>query len=190
MAGVRQFDEEAVLEQALAVFWQNGYSNTTMQELAGATGVQRGSLYNAYGDKETLFLRVFERYREGWLNATRTALDVPDAREALGRFLTLLVDSMTAGNPARGCLSTKTALGPDIQDPMIRHSLIDLLDKLEGLVRERLQDATLQLPAADAARLVMATTRGLSVLERIYQDKPRLQATAVVLLNAIFGPHH
>ncbi|MCZ7153843.1 TetR/AcrR family transcriptional regulator, partial [Salmonella enterica] len=57
MAGVRQFDEGLALDKALALFWQKGYAATSMQELAAATGVQRGSLYNAYGDKETLFLR-------------------------------------------------------------------------------------------------------------------------------------
>jgi len=46
MAGIRQFDEEAMLEQALELFWQKGFANTTMQDLAAATGVQRGSLYN------------------------------------------------------------------------------------------------------------------------------------------------
>ena len=52
MAGVRQFDEQEVIAVALDVFWRKGLHDATMQDLAAATGVQRGSLYNAYGDKE------------------------------------------------------------------------------------------------------------------------------------------
>ncbi|AKQ56287.1 TetR/AcrR family transcriptional regulator [Bordetella hinzii] len=190
MAGVRQFDEERMLDQALAVFWQHGYSNTTMQELASATGVQRGSLYNAYGDKETLFLRVFERYHRYWVESARRVLDVPDARDALDGFLDLLIDSLTNETPARSCMSTKTAMGPDIEDPVIRGALNHLLDELEALFARRLAAASgqLRLPPHDAARLFITATRGLVVIERLYQDKVRLRQTADILLDALFGP--
>ncbi len=190
MAGVRQFDEDRMLDRALAVFWQHGYSNTTMQELASATGVQRGSLYNAYGDKETLFLRVFERYHRYWVESARRVLDVPDARDALDGFLDLLIDSLTNETPARSCMSTKTAMGPDIDDPVIRGALNHLLDELEALFARRLAAASgqLRLPPHDAARLFITATRGLVVIERLYQDKVRLRQTADILLDALFGP--
>jgi TetR/AcrR family transcriptional regulator, transcriptional repressor for nem operon len=60
MSGRRQFNEQQTLERALDVFWTKGYGATSMNDLAAATGVQRGSLYNAYDGKETLFLRVYE----------------------------------------------------------------------------------------------------------------------------------
>src|ERR1700692_295496 len=62
MVGTRQFDEDALLEAALKTFWQNGFAATSMIDVAEATGVQRGSLYNAYGDKERLFLLPFDPY--------------------------------------------------------------------------------------------------------------------------------
>ena len=52
MVGARQFDEKEVVAIAIDVFWRKGLHDATMQDLATATGVQRGSLYNAYGDKE------------------------------------------------------------------------------------------------------------------------------------------
>ena len=64
MVGARQFDEQEVIATALDVFWRKGLHDATMQDLAAATGVQRGSLYNAYGDKETIFLRAFDEYTE------------------------------------------------------------------------------------------------------------------------------
>ena len=57
MVGVRQFDEQEMIATALDVFWRKGLHDATMQDLAAATGVQRGSLYNAYGDKEAIFRR-------------------------------------------------------------------------------------------------------------------------------------
>ena len=60
MAGVRQFDEGAMIATALDLFWRQGLAATSMPDLAQATGIQRGSLYNAYGDKETIFLRSFD----------------------------------------------------------------------------------------------------------------------------------
>ncbi len=71
MAGVRQFDEAAAMEAALSLFWRQGLAATSMPDLAGATGVQRGSLYNAYGDKEAIFLRAFDLYAERFLAAAR-----------------------------------------------------------------------------------------------------------------------
>ena len=61
MAGVRQFDEQQAYAAALEVFWTKGFRATSMLDLATATGVQRGSLYHAYGGKEQLFLRLFEK---------------------------------------------------------------------------------------------------------------------------------
>ena len=83
MVGTRQFDEDALLEVALKTFWQNGFAATSMIDVAEATGVQRGSLYNAYGDKERLFLLAFERYSSRFLDFVRQALSNPDPAAAL-----------------------------------------------------------------------------------------------------------
>src|SRR3954452_9697706 len=106
MSGVRQFEEEVVLDQALEVFWRKGLRATSMLDLTRATGVQRGSLYHAYGGKEALFRLAFRRYESRFLAAAASALDQPDARTALRRFFSVVVANMTAGAPSRGCLTT------------------------------------------------------------------------------------
>ena len=83
MVGVRQFDEDEVIATALDVFWRKGLHDATMQDLAAATGVQRGSLYNAYGDKEAIFLRAFDRYTEQFLEGAGNALSHGDAAAGL-----------------------------------------------------------------------------------------------------------
>ena len=74
MVGTRQFDEQEVIATALEVFWRKGLHDATMQDLAAATGVQRGSLYNAYGDKEEIFLRAFDQYADQFLAAAGQAV--------------------------------------------------------------------------------------------------------------------
>ncbi|MCG5258749.1 TetR/AcrR family transcriptional regulator [Cupriavidus gilardii] len=194
MAGVRQFDENLALDKALALFWQKGYAATSMQELAEATGVQRGSLYNAYGDKQTLFLRVFDVYRERFVGQMRVALDKPKLRDALRGFFSCVITSMTTGTPTRGCLSTKTAVGTEDLDGPMRAALKALLDDIEQVLFDRLsredqqaQPAELALPPRQAARLIVTFTRGLVVVERVYQDEKRLRTVADSLIAVLLG---
>jgi TetR/AcrR family transcriptional repressor of nem operon len=195
MAGVRQFNETEVLEKALVLFWKKGFAETSMQELAVATGVQRGSLYNAYQDKETLFLRVFDLYQERVLLQARKELDQPKLRDALRSFYSFIVDSIMTGAPTRGCLTTKSAFGQDVMDASVQTVLQEMLDRYETMLIERFerigkngQTETLAIPAKDAARLMVTLARGLVVMERIYQDKARLVETAESLITLLLGP--
>lgn len=187
MAGIRQFNEEQALERALEVFWRKGFGATSMPELAEATGVQRGSLYNAYGDKQGLFLAVFARYKLGFLTAAGQTLHPDDTREALKAFFTFAIASMKSGEAARGCLSTKTTVDENATAEPIRDVLRGMVDSLENLLAERLRRATepLALPVEDAARLLVTLTRGIVVIERLYPDTERLQATADSLVDLI-----
>jgi AcrR family transcriptional regulator len=192
MVGVRQFDEGEALDKALTLFWQKGYAQTTMQDLAEATGVQRGSLYNAYRDKETLFLRVFGVYRDKYVGKMRQAMDKPELREALESFFGFVIKSMRTGAPTRGCLSTKTAVGIEELDVSIRSEIRDLLDEIEAALHERLsrpgESEQLALSPQDAARLIVTHTRGLVVIERVYRDEKRMRSMADLLIRLLFKP--
>ncbi|SCL51043.1 TetR/AcrR family transcriptional regulator [Micromonospora chersina] len=192
MAGQRQFDERRTLERAREVFWLKGYGATSMQDIAAATGVLRGSLYNAYHDKETLFLRVFEDYAEQFLADAAQALSRPTIDDALRDFFDFTITSMTTGVPTRGCLTTKTAIDIRADGERIRTALRDLLDKMEQLLHQRLSTnearSRLAIPPAEAARLLITLTRGIVVMERVYQDPERLRATATSLIDALLPP--
>ncbi|MFI8185729.1 TetR/AcrR family transcriptional regulator [Actinacidiphila glaucinigra] len=191
MAGRRQFDEQHTLGRILDVFWNQGYGATSMQDLATATGVQRGSLYNAYRDKETLFLRVFRDYADAFVAEAAATLDQPDVRRALEDFFDFTIASMTRGTPARGCLSTKTATDTQADAEPIRIAIRGMLDRLEGVMAERLsrEDAAglLTVPPTEAARVLVTMTRGTVVIERVYQDADRLRATARSLIAMVLG---
>ena len=182
----------------LAVFWQNGYAATSMQHLAQATGILRGSLYNAYGDKQALFLLAFDRYQTRFLNAAREVLARGDPAAALRNFFAYTIKSMTetlvlhgpeAASATRGCMTTKTATDETAMAEPIRVALRSMLENLEKVLEQRLSqpDAAgrLRLPPKEAARLVVTLTRGIVVMERVFQDTARLQATADSLVGVL-----
>ncbi|MGK9168770.1 TetR/AcrR family transcriptional regulator [Inquilinus limosus] len=191
MAGVRQFDEQAMLAEALEVFRRKGLRATTMQDIAEATGVLRGSLYNAYGGKEEIFLLAFDAYVGRFLAGARQALDsTPDPEQGLRALFDTAIASMTGGSPARGCLSTRTATEPAaLEDPRLQSRLRGMLDELRRIVLAALSTeaarARLAVTPDEAADLVVTFTRGLAVMERIYQDSAQLERIAAALVQTL-----
>jgi AcrR family transcriptional regulator len=189
MAGVRQFDEGETLTRALEVFWRKGLHATSMQELAEATGVQRGSLYNAYGDKDTLFLMAYQRYAAGHLAELRATLASSDVRAALVAFFDVAVKRITSGDPSRGCLSTKTAIGAELDNAPVRQAVRDMLDGMQAdLLAALSQDAArarLRVSPEQAADMMVTFTRGMAVMERVYGDPAALRTSAAALVAAL-----
>ncbi|MGO4714842.1 TetR/AcrR family transcriptional regulator [Bradyrhizobium sp. 2TAF24] len=190
MVGARQFDEQEVIATALDVFWRKGLHDATMQDLATATGVQRGSLYNAYGDKEAIFLHAFDRYTEQFLDAAGNALARGDTATRLRSLLDMVITNMTSGSPPRGCLTTRTALDAAISGAAVRQRVQHLLEHLERIVGEAIVAAPDGRAAADARRLarVIATfTRGLAVMERAGYSRKQLKDVAATFVDALTG---
>ena len=199
MAGIKQFNEDEALERAMHVFWHRGYGATSMQELAQATGVLRGSLYNAYGDKQSIFLLAFARYQRRYLDAVREHMRQTDPVAALRAYFAYVIKSMSELAPAleagatprtRGCLTTKIATDETAMDEPVRNALRGMLEGLAQVLEERLSapDAAARLPLSpsDAARLLVTFTRGNVVMERIYHGPQQLQATADSLIQLLF----
>ena len=105
MARTREFDMDAVLNQAMAVFWKHGYAATSMADIYAATGLKPGSLYAAFTDKETLFRRCFEAYAalfRSTLPRDRDGLD------AIAAWLDTQVRLASEDPERRGCLIVNT----------------------------------------------------------------------------------
>ncbi|AUC95097.1 TetR family transcriptional regulator [Bradyrhizobium sp. SK17] len=190
MVGVRQFDEDEVIATALDVFWRKGLHDATMQDLAAATGVQRGSLYNAYGDKEAIFLRAFDRYTEQFLEGAGNALSHGDAATGLRNFFDMIIVSMTNGSPQRGCLTTRTALDAAISSGDVRQRVQAVLSRLEQLIGKTIGMAPGRRSTADAnrlARVIVTFTRGLAVMERAGYSRKQLKESAATFIDAVTG---
>src|SRR5215470_17396797 len=104
MARSREFDVDTAADQALRLFWTKGYEGTTLSDLTRAMGINRPSLYAAFGSKEELFRKALDRYAEGPAAFMREALDEPTARAVAERLLGGATDRATDRRNPRGCL--------------------------------------------------------------------------------------
>src|SRR5437660_6287285 len=99
----REFDVEAALDRALEVFWRKGYEGASLPDLTRAMGINRPSLYAAFGNKEGLFRKALDRYAEGPAAYVREALNEPTARAVAERMLGEAIGLLTAPRNPRGC---------------------------------------------------------------------------------------
>src|SRR3954451_12943615 len=106
MAGGRPrgFDAGEALDRALEVFWRQGYEGTALSDLTAAMGINRPSLYAAFGNKDALFRRVLERYADGPAAYTHEALEEPTARAVVERLLRGAIEVTTDPLTPPGCL--------------------------------------------------------------------------------------
>lgn len=178
MVGTRKFNEEDTLNLAINVFWNKGYTATTMLDLAKETGVQRGSLYNAYQDKNTLFLKAFSQYTEMFLQHINNELQIDDAKQAFTNTFKTIVERLTTDKEKKGCFSTRTMMEASQQCPTINTYLQSFLSRLENIIELRLEkaisDKQFTGDPISNARYIVALTRGIAVVERVYQDKKRM----------------
>src|SRR5688572_5876293 len=103
MGRPREFDMSVALDQALDVFWRNGYESTSISDLTAAMGINPPSLYAAFGDKEGLFLEAVERY-EARQGEACPYCEEPTARASVERLLRDMAAEFTSSCHPRGCM--------------------------------------------------------------------------------------
>ena len=181
MVGTRQFDHDTVVERAMMLFWRRGYGGTSIQDLEKATRLRRGSLYNAFGDKQGLFVAALKRY-ETTVGAERiNQLSHPDPYRAIEGFLDTLVTQMSEPRRPRGCLHTNTSLElPNVPDEVLR-IIAERTAGIEGAMYVVLRRAQVEGrldPAADAravARFYLSVAKGIGVLHKVFGDAATLR---------------
>jgi AcrR family transcriptional regulator len=165
----REFDIDQALDRAMKVFWRKGYEGASLPDLTEAMGINRPSLYAAFGNKEGLFRRAIARYVEGTACHVREALEEPTAREVVERLLRGGVELVTNPRNPAGCFMVQSALAcGDAADP-IRREVAQRRADGEGTLSERFERAIAagDLPAgSDPAALacyVAALGYGMAV---------------------------
>jgi AcrR family transcriptional regulator len=166
---VRQFDADEALERAMGVFWRRGFEGATLDELTAAMGINRPSLYAAFGNKEQLFRKALERYRAGPIGFIREALRRPTAREAAEAILDGMVRLACDPENPGGCLAVQAALTSGVDAEPIRRELAAGRERAVAAIRERFERAAREgeLPegtdGAALARYVATVMHGLAV---------------------------
>ena len=177
MARPREFDEELVLQAALDVFRAKGFEGTTLCDLEQATGLGRGSLYGAFGDKRALFLKVLGRYLSSSLDERLSLLHRPGAgREAIVALFRGIARDASRDRERKGCLVTNCSVELADRDPELACRAARSLDRFEQALAAVVREAQAQGEIAagrDPVRLARFLTilmEGMLVLARVRPD--------------------
>lgn len=192
----RAYDPQTALAKALGVFWSTGYSGASLDSIATAAGMNRPSLYAAFGDKHALYIKALEQYWETASAAMQQALS--DTSLTLEQALTGFYEGQLAiyfsgdGQP-RGCFAIGTATTEAVEDPQIRDALADRLSLLDAYLQARLQMAIdsgeLQADADPAALAVLASSllHSISIRARAGKSRDELSGLARSAIKVICG---
>ncbi len=193
MARPREFDEAAALDAAMDCFWHDGYEATSVRDLAARMGITGTSLYNAFGDKRSLFRRALQRYAERSTREriARLASTLPP-KQAVRAFLEEIVERSLDDLDRRGCLLVNSALEIAPHDPELGAEIAARLGEIEAFFHRAVTAAQADgsVPPdrdpADLARLLLGVTLGLRVLARSKPLRELLEGTvrpALALLD-------
>ena len=169
----RQFDTDDALDKMVLVFWRKGFSSTSLQELETATGLNRPSLYSAFGGKEKMFLAVLKRYSHKYNVHLMAALTQPgSARAALRSYFDQLVKQLCNHQLPPGCLLANTVLESGSTRDAIGQYVRGQLAVIESLLYQTVRrgqiegEIDLELDPRALARLFTATAEGMALLAR------------------------
>jgi len=192
MARPREFDPDEVLERATRVFWAKGFENASLDDLCEATGLNRSSLYSAFGDKRKLYLSALARYEDGSAARITAALEDRPIRDGLKAFLASLIDSIVAGPGRRGCFIGNCAAEMARLDRGAAARVRRSLERIEATFRAGLQKARTrgELPddadPAALARFLTAGIQGLRLVGKANPDRAALEQVAALMLKCLY----
>jgi TetR/AcrR family transcriptional repressor of nem operon len=191
MARPREFDADTVLEQATRVFWAKGFEHTSLDDLCEATGLNRSSLYAAFGAKRDLYLAALARYEEGSAARIAAALERRPLREGLKAFLDGLIDAIVAGPGRRGCFIGNCAAELAQLDRSAAARVRRSLGRIEATFAQGLEKARARgelSPGADVAalaRFLTAGVQGLRLVGKANPDRAALADVAKTMLRCL-----
>jgi AcrR family transcriptional regulator len=186
----RAFDAERALDAAMRVFWQYGYEGTSLPALTKAMGINRPSLYAAFGNKEALFRKTLDRYTEQAGCMINAALSQPTARGVVESLFRDVVAPRAKTDEGRGCMLVQSALACSKESSRVRKDVLRRRGAVELLLRERFNRARAEgdLPAdavpAALAKYVVTIQHGLAVQLAGGADRDELRAAVEIALKA------
>lgn len=178
MARPRAFNPDQALEKVRDLFWQNGYEGTSMADLLEATGLSRSSIYETFGDKETLFVKTLQGYREAAISAL-TAF-VENAQGHPREDLRILMEAhfpLVPDHGQKGCymVNAGVELGP--RQPQWKADYLRHQDRIAGfyarlIARAQAQDLLkTSLSPEELGHLLYSLVTGLQAKQRVQPDR-------------------
>ena len=189
----RAYQPDVALGRALDLFRKDGFAATSLDDLSAATGMNRPSLYGAFGDKRELYIKAYQRYRAdaAMIDIFRDELPI---RKRLQRIFAVALDIYLSGDSGpRGCFTVMTAASEAVADPDIRAMVLEGFSELDKAFAAcfRLAKQKGELPAsADPqvlARLASATIHTIAIRARARVPRKELEAIVKGAIDVMCG---
>ncbi|MEW2167980.1 TetR/AcrR family transcriptional regulator [Streptomyces sp. NPDC007084] len=181
MAGRKQFDVDEALEQAMRVFWQRGYADTSLDALGAATRLGRGSLYGTFGGKDALFRRCLDRYSATYADAYESALagNAGDPVRAVEAFFDVALARIADPAVPLGCLIAQSAMQTPVLEEESGAHVRAKVAAQRGRVRGALEGAPAAPEVLDSlAAYVVAVNQGIALMSRAGTPVAELRTVA------------
>ena len=191
----RAYEPEVALAKALDLFRKDGFAATSLDDLSAATGMNRPSLYGAFGDKRELYIKSHERYRAdaraAMVDIFKTELPI---KKRLARIFAVALDIYLSGDEGpRGCFTVMTAASEAVADPQIRAMVLEGFTELDKAFAAcfRIAKEKGELPAsADPvvlAQLASATIHTIAIRARAQVPRKELEAIVKGAIGVMVG---
>src|SRR3954464_7097513 len=191
----RAYQPEVALAKALGLFRKDGFAATSLDDLSAATGMNRPSLYGAFGDKRELYIKSYQRYRTdaraAMADIFKTELPI---KKRLQRIFAVALDIYLSGDAGpRGCFTVMTAASEAVSDPDIRAMVLEGFSELDKAFAAcfRLARENRELPpSADPqvlAQLASATIHTIAIRARAQTPRRELEAIVNGALDVMLG---
>ncbi len=193
----REFSEMAALQAAIDCFWQRGYEATSMRDLGASMGLSAPSLYNTFGDKQTLFARALERYLDCTTRDRLRRLETSlPPKEAIRRFFAEIVDHSINDRERKGCFLVNSALEVAPHQSELGAVIAEQFGEIEAFFKRCILAARADGTAPrgvdpnDTARLLLGVLLGIRVLARSAPNRSLLEGVVRPALALLDSPHH
>jgi AcrR family transcriptional regulator len=188
MGRPREFDEDKALAKIMDVFWEKGFEGTSMSDLETATGLRKGSLYAAFGDKRAMYRKSVALYDRTAIDdsvAVLTGGDAPERR--IGKFLQAPIDAVAVAKDRRGCFLCNASIDQAAVDPETQRTVTGSFERLAGELEKVLSElgTTNNSRRRAAAQHLLSVYFGLRVLAKAGQPVRMLKAAREAALRSV-----
>jgi len=190
----RAYEPDVALGKALGLFRKEGFAATSLDDLSAATGMNRPSLYGAFGDKRALYIKSYQRYRDdaraAMLNIFRDEMPI---RKRLARIYGAALDIYLSGETPRGCFTVMTAASEAVSDPEIRAMVLEGFVELDKAFAACFRHAKEKGELAEGAdpivlsQLASATIHTIAIRARAGVSRKELEAIVKGAMDVMVG---
>ncbi|MGF1478034.1 MAG: TetR/AcrR family transcriptional regulator [Cyanophyceae cyanobacterium] len=187
----KQFDTEVALSKAMEVFWAHGYEAASLSELLKNMGIGKKSLYDTFGNKQSLFLKALAYYAQTTIRELRDRLTAEGSAMTNLKHLLEEWQQMHSQPESCGCMLGTNIADFNTSDKAIAKVLREYLRQVEdsfyiALTRAQKQgELSSTVDPRNLARLLLCTTQGMALLSRVLEDDTTLEGTVQGILSLL-----